>query len=345
MIEKLLKDLIKIPSISKKEKEIAGFVCDYLKYHELKPKISGNNIYCQIGKGKKSLLLNSHLDTVPPTGNWTLDPFKAKKLNGRIYGLGACDAKASLAAMIDAAISLNNLKEELDGNIIFAATCEEEDGNDGFEKLIKKINYDAVVIGEPTNLDNCIAEKGIVRLKIVATGKSAHAALGGINAIHNAVNDIKKLSNIKFKKIHGLLGFPSIQTTIINGGIKKNMIPDNCEFILDIRSTPTYTNSYLLDLIRKKTTSKIEIISNRILPKETDINEEIIQAAKKANQKAKISGFFATSDLAFANKPGIILGPGNPKQAHTENEFVEISQLKKASFIYQRIAKKFLSFN
>ncbi len=346
MVEQLLINLIEIPSVSGKEHEIANFVFEYLKKNKLKPKLFLNkdNVFLEIGNGKKTLVLNAHLDTVPPSSSWTIDPFKAKELNGKIYGLGSCDTKGNLAAMMEAIIDLNKSKERLNGKVIFTATGNEELGRpSGLERLIKKIYYDAVVIGEPTNLDICIAEKGFVGLKIISKGRAAHAALGSkkFSAIYKAVKDINILNNLKFKKRHKFLEFPSINVTMINGGIAKNMIPDLCEFILDIRSNPIYSNDYLLNLIKKKISSQIKMVSNRILPKETNIKEKIVQVAKKATPKSKISGFLAVSDFAFINKPGIILGAGNLKQAHGPNEFVDISQLEQVVRIYKNIIQNF----
>jgi len=351
MVEELLKKLIEIPSFSGEEKRIAEFVCNYLKNNGLKSKLLlGNNVYCEIGKGKKTLLLNSHLDTVPPSPSWTIDPFKAKEIKGRIYGLGVCDTKGSLAAMISAIINLNNSKEKLNGKVIFLATSNEEDGGEnnpsGLEILVrnKKINYDEIVIGEPTDLNICIAQRGLVRLKVLVEGRAGHVALGGgINAIHQAAAEIKRLIRLKLNKKHKLLGLPTIQVTLISGGIKANVIPDRCEFTVHIRTTPNYPNNYLINLIKKKIRSKIKIESNQFFPKETDINEQIVKAAQKASPSAKITGFLAASDFAFVDKPGIILGAGNLEQAHSANEFVEISQLKKAVEIYKKIIKNFFT--
>ena len=344
MIEKLLKNLIEISSISGQEKEIARFVFNYLKSRGLKPKLLlGNNVYCEIGKGKKTLLLNSHLDTVPPSPSWTINPYRAKERQGKIYGLGASDTKSSLAAMMEAIIDSRNLEKELKGKVIFAATDKEEGfGPSGMEKLAKRLKFDAIVIGEPTNLDICIAEKGLLGLKIISQGKAGHAASpGGINAIFKAAEDINRLKNLKLNRPHKLLGLPSIQVTMINGGIKPNIIPDRCEFTVDVRTTPIYPNNLLLNLIKKQIKSEIEIQTNRIFPKEVKIDERIVQVAKKSSPNSKLSGFFAVSDFAFTDKPGIILGPGNGKQAHTADEFVEISQVEKAKEIYKKIIQNY----
>lgn len=337
----LLKKMIEIPSISENEKEVTKFVFDYLKKNNFSPRIYKNNVYCTVGKKGRTLLLNSHLDTVPPT-SWTINPFKAKEINGRVYGLGSCDAKSSVAAMIDALVKLINSENELNGRIIFAATCCEEVGHKGLEKLIKKLpNFDATIIGEPTNLNICVAQKGLIYLKFLAKGKSAHASLQGENAIYKAIKDVETLRKMKFKKRHNLLGLPTVHVTMMNAGIKKNIIPDKCEFIADIRSTPIYPNNVLIKLIKRSMKSNIEILSNRIFPKEVDDKEKIVQVARLANKNAKITGFFGVSDFVFIDRPGIIMGPGNSKQAHTANEFVKISQLKKASIVYKKTIENF----
>jgi len=344
MVKNLLKKLIEIPSVSGEEQKIAKFVFDYLKNNGLKPKLlSGNNLYCEFGKGNKTLLLNSHLDTVPPSSSWTINPFKTKEKNGKIYGLGAADTKSSLAAMTEAIIYLKNSKKIPKGKIIFTATTEEEVGMKGMEKLVKKLpKFDAAIIGEPTSLNICIAQKGALCLKFIAKSKGGHAALGGENAIYKGIEDIKLLQKLKFKKRHSLLNRPSIQITIMNAGHKINVIPSKCEFLADIRSTPVYSNNYLINLIRKRVKSDVEILSNRLFPKETNVNEEIVQVAKSVNKFAKITGFPAMSEFNFINKPGIILGPGDFNQAHIADEFVRISQLEKATEIYQKIIENFL---
>jgi acetylornithine deacetylase len=341
--EQLLKSLVNIPSVSGNENEIADFVYDYLNENGLDAKRVENNVYCSVGKGK-TLLLNSHLDTVPPSKSWKSNPYKANEANGKIYGLGACDAKASIACMICTMTNLIKSEKELGGRVIFSAVCEEELESRGIKELIKKIpSFEAAVIGEPTNLDIAVAQKGIVRAKMLSKGKSAHASLRGVNAIHKAADDIEKIKGLVFKKKH-LLGYPSVQVTMINAGIGKNVIPDRCESILDIRTTPVYPNNYMINLIRKLVKSEIEIMSNRIFPKETNIKEGIVRAARLANKKARTTGFFAACDLAFIDKPGIILGPGSPNQAHSPDEFVEIRQLRKADIIYQNLIKNFFHF-
>lgn len=339
----LLKKLISIPSVSKNEFKISEFIFNFLKKNNLNPKIFGKNVYCSLGDGKEVLLLNSHTDTVPPANSWKTDPFQPVERNGRVYGLGACDAKVSLAAMLQSIINIKDKK--INGKVIFAATCEEETGGEGLEKLIQKLGkIDSAIIGEPTKLNICIAQRGLLILKLISKGKAAHAAYSekGINAIYNAFEDIRKIREIKFLKKHKLLGYPSIQVTMINAGVRENIIPDKCEFLLDIRSTPLYSHRELTNIIKKNIKSEVEIVSQRLIPKETSENEKIVKVAETICKKKGI-GSAGLSDWVFLNVPTIKIGPGDSSIAHTANEYVEISQLKKAEEIYKEIIKNYFS--
>lgn len=336
----LLKKLISIPSVSGSEEEIANFIFNFLEKNDLNPKIDGKNVYCILGSGEKTLLLNSHLDTVPAS-NWKINPFQPIEKNGKVFGLGACDAKASLTAMSQAMVNLKNKK--INGKVIFAATCEEETGGEGLEKLIPKLGkiYSAI-IGEPTQLNICIAQRGLLILKLISRGKQAHAAYPekGVNAIYNAYKDLEKIKKIKFSKKHKLLNLPTISVTGINAGVKSNVIPDKCEFLLDIRSTPLYSHKELINIIKKTVKAEVKVISERLAPKETAENSEIVEVVKKIC-KGKIIGSQTLSDWVFLNVPAIKLGPGNSLLSHTANEYVEISEVEKAVNIYKNIILKY----
>ncbi len=336
-VKELLANLVRIPSISGNEKKIGEFIFDYLSDVGLSPKIYKGNVYCPIGRGKKALLLTSHMDTVPVCPGWTKKPFKPEKARGRIYGLGANDAKGSLAAMIHAFTSLN--EAELSGKVLFAATIQEETSNIGIGQVMGRIpKVDAAIVGEPTNLDICTAMRGLLILKLVARGKSAHASrpTQGVNAIYSACEDMQRLLKLKFNKAHGLLGLPSMSVTLISGGTKNNVIPGECEFTVDMRSTPMYGNAKLLSLVKKTVKSEVIALSSRLKPKGAQLSEKIVLAAKKANPGAKTRGFHAICDLALINAPGIILGPGKSEKSHAADEYIEVAQAEKASQIYRK---------
>ncbi|MBU0585883.1 ArgE/DapE family deacylase [Candidatus Micrarchaeota archaeon] len=340
----LLKELVSKPSTSRDEKKISEFIYKYLTSKGLNPKKQGLNVYCEIGDGKKTLLLNSHMDTVPACNGWESDPFKALEKEDKVYGLGANDAKGSLAAMISAMVGLKNCK--LNGKVIFAASVEEEVSNSGIVELMDKIGkVDGAIIGEPTAGKICTAMRGMLILKFKAKGKSCHASRPeqGINAIYKAIEDVNKLKEMKFEESHPLVGKPTISVTMINAGTKNNIVPDQCEFTANIRTTPLIPNNEVLARIKKTVNSEIEIYSNRFYPKETDEKAGLIHAAKKAIPNAEIGGMLGTCDFAFVDAPGIIYGPGNPKQSHGANEFVKINEVEKAVENYKKIVLEFLA--
>ena len=342
--EKLLCSLVEIESISGNEIKIVHFLKDYFSKMGFTAKIDGRNLVCEVGKGNKTILLNSHLDTVPACPGWTFDPFKSQKIKGKIYGLGSNDAKGCVASMVDAFVSLE--EKNLGGRTIIALTCDEETGGQGLEYIIKKIRkIDAAIVGEPTNLDICIAQKGNMILKISSKGKSSHSSYpeNGVNAISNACGFIRAINGVKFNKKHEMLGLPTVAVTMIKGGIRTNVIPAECEFTLDIRSTPKYNHEELFKLVKNKLKGAVvKKHSTRLVPKETKKDESIVKIAKKL-LKSGLVGSSTMSDWAFLSCPAIKLGPGNSRMSHQANEHVEIKQLEKAAEAYKKILNGFLS--
>ncbi|MBU0586848.1 M20/M25/M40 family metallo-hydrolase, partial [Candidatus Micrarchaeota archaeon] len=166
----LLESLIRIPSLSRQERKVSVALCEHLASHGLEPKTYRNNVWVEIGEGKKPLLFVSHLDTVPASNEWETDPFSPIEKDGRLYGLGACDAKGSVASMAAAALMLAK-GGKLKGKVIFAAVCGEEIGGVGIRQLMKLIPKPmGVVVGEPTNLNIAIGMRGRTVVKMITTG-------------------------------------------------------------------------------------------------------------------------------------------------------------------------------
>ena len=343
--EQLAADLVRIKSLSGGEAEIAAFIASHLRAKGLSPKVDGRNVLCSVGKGKRSLLLNSHLDTVPPNSGWSMDPFAAKKAGGKLYGLGSNDAKGCVACMIDAFTSLDG--KTLKGKVILALTCDEETGGQGLETVLPKLGkLDGAIIGEPTGLGICNAQKGHLMLKVVAKGKSAHSSYPekGVNAIYKACEGIGVLRKMSFSRKHKALGLPTVAVTTISGGTKRNVIPSECEFIADIRSTPAYSHDELIRMVKKKLGKGMEVVvhSSRLVPKETSADEKIVKAAK-AVLGTSVRGSSTMSDMVFVDCPAIKLGPGNSHMSHQADEYIEISQLKKGVAAYKSIIERFLA--
>ncbi|MFQ6050894.1 MAG: M20 family metallopeptidase [Candidatus Hydrothermarchaeota archaeon] len=362
-----MKKLIEIPTENppgENYREIIQEIQSFLEPYEIKSEIvevnRKQNLIAKIEgiKEKPTLLLNGHVDVVPPGNGWETDPFQAVIKNKRVYGRGSSDMKGGLAAMISAMESIADSDIEIKGNLIFIASVDEEIGGmDGLGYLMKRnmVNADLCLVGEPTKLDIVTAEKGVLWIRIGVKGKSAHASLPekGINAIERASSIIKALSEIEYKKSHPLLGKPTINVGKIRGGTKVNVVPDYCEIEIDRRIIPGED----IEEVKK------EIIENlkgeecsieyflHAKPFEIEKDSEPVLRLKKiikdiTNKEPRIKGIFGFTDARFAYEKGItpiVFGPGSANQAHTANEYVEIEQVINAAKIYALFATDFLN--
>ncbi|MFQ5845921.1 MAG: M20/M25/M40 family metallo-hydrolase, partial [Planctomycetota bacterium] len=225
-VVELCRDLVRIPSVSGTEEECVALLRDRLR--DFDPRVSGRNLYAVRGTGSRTLLLNSHTDTVPPSDDWTLDPHAAAVRDGRIYGLGANDAKGPLAALV---VAFRTAEVPAGARLVLAATCEEETGGDGLGALRPELPpLEAALIGEPTGLEVCCAQRGMLRVRVTARGRRAHAARPwqGQNAIHQASRDIQALRRLELPAPHPLLGPATLEVTVISGGVKVNVVPPAC---------------------------------------------------------------------------------------------------------------------
>lgn len=361
-VKAIAKKLIQFKSVNPpgREKEIAEYIKVYLKRIGMKVQVIGSperpNIIARkrFSKGKK-ILLNGHMDVVPAYC-WKINPFKPSEKNGRIYGRGASDMKGGLACML---IALKNLiKNNLKGEIIFIASCDEEKISERGMKLIKKqdkacLKADLAIIGEPSNMKIVAAEKGIIRMKLLLKGKSAHGGYPemGINAISKAAKIISAIENLKFDyKPNLLLSKPSLNIGKIIGGEKINIVPQSCEIEFEVRYTPRMNASHIkrkitgeIEKIKKidkgKWSFKLKIIGH-VKPSESDL-----KLCKKLGKRLNLEviGANYATDARFMDCPFIILGPGEIEKMHTENESVKIENLIKCEKLYENIIIYFLN--
>jgi acetylornithine deacetylase len=250
-LETILERLVATPSVSGQEGPLADFVQGLLVERGIQVQREGHNLWFEVGPragGGPRLLVNSHLDTVPPCDGWSVGPWDAAWSDERLVGLGANDAKGCVASMLGAALELSNAPEVMGGTAVFAFTAEEETGGNGIATLLDKLGpLDAAVVGEPTGLQVCAAQRGMLILRCVAKGQSAHVAHAslGENAIHKAARDIARLELFRFEG-HPLLGASRPQVTQIKGGLARNQVPDSCEFFVDLRTTPNLDHEELV---------------------------------------------------------------------------------------------------
>ncbi|KAA3614785.1 MAG: M20/M25/M40 family metallo-hydrolase [Calditrichaeota bacterium] len=341
----LLKQLIEIPSLSGEENKTASHIADFLKKEGIESKRKLNNVWAynrNYDSAKKTILLNSHHDTVKPNSGWTYDPFKATVENGKLIGLGSCDAGASLVSLLAAFFYFYNQKN-LKYNLIFSATAEEETtGENSIRAVLPDLEpFDFAIVGEPTGMEMAIAEKGLIVLNCQANGVSGHAARGnGINAITKAIEDINWFTNYSFPKESKVLGPVRMSVTGINGGIQHNVIPDKCTFLVDIRSTDAYTNSEILEIIKKNISSDIVRASDNLNPTSVPENHILVETAKKLNVPRFASP--TMSDQAQINKPSVKMGAGLSERSHTADEFVYLSEIEDGVEKYIHLLEKIL---
>ncbi|MFK7846950.1 MAG: M20/M25/M40 family metallo-hydrolase [Rhodothermales bacterium] len=346
----LFKDLVRFPSLSHEEKDIADYVASYIGRQSLAAQRVDNNVYVALGSGENCLLLNSHLDVVPPSESHPYPPFDATEKDGCIWGRGTVDAKASGTAMLRALVELSEEGwQPAQGKLIVALTTCEEVGGDynGLQTLRAHLpTLSAALVGEPTELAPCIAQKGLLILKVNARGTSAHAARAhlGENAIYAAARDLLKLEHFSFEKTDPYLGKPTLAATTISGGKTRNMIPDLCTFYLDIRSTPAYSHEEIIALMSEYLESEVEVHSKRIVPAATKDDSLIVQACLKALPDKKPFGSPTTSDwIHLTDVPTVKIGPGPSQRSHTPHEHIEIDELLNGVVVYKRIIVEYFS--
>lgn len=341
----LLTLLVGTPSVSGEEGPLADLVQSLVAAQGFEVHRQGNNLWFTFGKpGGSRLLLNSHLDTVPPSAGWEGDPFTPVWHGPRLQGLGANDAKGCVAAILLAAFELS--KQPLKGEVVVALSAEEETGGQGIATILDQLGpLDGAVVGEPTGLRICAAQRGLLVLKCTARGQSGHVAhaqmLGAENAIHKAARDISRIAAMDFPA-HPLLGSQKAQVTQIQGGLRRNQVPDACEFFIDLRTGPDQDHDELAADFQRQLESEVTLHSKRYLPKGTDPAHPIVRAALQAAGKAGPVGSGTTSDWAFLGDiPAVKAGPGDTFRSHRPNEYLTLPELESGAAFYASLVPAF----
>ncbi len=347
----LLRELIRFPSLSHEETEIADFLFEFLHAFGVEVSRRDNNVFFSIGSGDDCLLLNSHVDIVPPSADHPYEPFEPVVSDGCVYGRGSVDAKSSVAAMITAGLELaQEGATPPGGRVVVALTACEELGRgyNGLEDLRPHLpRISAALIGEPTNLMPCTAQKGLLMLNAHAGGKSAHAARAhlGDNAILRAARDIGRIAELEFDRVDPLLGPAIVTVTTVAGGRATNVVPDRCSFSLDIRTTPAYTHEELVAIFRNLLESDIEVHSERLVPVSTAHDERIVRACVDAAD-AEPFGSPTMSDWIFVSDvPAVKIGPGTSDLSHTAQEHIEIGEVERAVHTYKNVIKTYFALS
>ena len=335
----LLKVLISTPSMSREEEAAANALQNYMERSGILTNRSGNNVWCvspQFSLDKPTLLLNSHIDTVKPVSGWQKQPFTPTEVNGKLYGLGSNDAGGSLVCLFQTFCRLT--RKEQPYNLIFLASCEEEvSGKNGIESVLPKLPPIALgIVGEPTEMQPAIAEKGLMVLDVTAHGKAGHAAREeGDNAIYHALTDIEWFRTYRFERVSPLLGPVKMSVTQINAGTQHNVIPDRCSFVVDIRSNELYTNEELFSLISQHVSSEVTARSFRLNSSHIDASHPVVRRAVDLGRPPY--GSPTLSDQSLMPFPSVKIGPGKSSRSHTANEYILIRELEEALDLYYEL--------
>ena len=342
----LLKQLIATPSFSKQEDNSSAIIKDFLGKNNVSTEQHLYNIWARnkhFDSTKPTILLNSHHDTVKPNKGYTLDPFSPIETDGKLFGLGSNDAGGCLVSLIATFLFFYE-KENLKYNFILAATAEEEiSGHSGIEALLPFLDkIDFGIVGEPTEMQMAVAEKGLMVLDCTVTGKAGHAAREeGDNAIYKAIKDIEWFSNFQFVKVSDLLGPVKMSVTVIETENKAhNVVPSQCKFVVDCRVNELYTFEEMLGVIKENVRCVVSPRSIRLRSTAIALTHPLVQAGLKLGKTSY--GSPTTSDKALMSFPTLKIGPGDSARSHTADEFIQINEIEEGIKIYIKLLENIL---
>ena len=342
----LLKELIATPSFSKEEDETAGILCRFIGEKGIQHSRVGNNVFAlnkYYDANKPSILLNSHHDTVKPNKGYSFDPFSPFEKDGKLFGLGSNDAGGCLVSLLATFLYFYE-REDLNHNVVFAASAEEEiSGVNGIELVLPYLGkIDCGIVGEPTQLEMAVAERGLMVIDCMAEGRSGHAARNeGENALYKAVDDINWLRSYKFEKISPLLGESRLTATVINTeNLQHNVVPSQCKYVIDVRVNELYSFEEILDALKNNLKSKFKPRTTRMKSTSILLDHPLVKAGISLGK-----GYYGsptTSDKALMPFATLKMGPGDSARSHTADEYIYIDEMREGIELYIQLLSSIL---
>lgn len=335
----LLKKLIATPSVSRNEKDAADIMEQTIRSYGFEPQREANNLWIidpHYDESRPTLLINAHIDTVKPVASWSRDPFSPDVEDGVLYGLGSNDCGGGLCSLLQIFRMLTEKPQNY--NLIYLASAEEEvSGKDGITRALPLLPHiDLAIVGEPTGMNPAVAEKGLMVLDVIAHGKSGHAARNeGVNAIYEALDDMRWIRDYKFEKVSEFLGPTKMTLTVVNAGTQHNVIPDKCTMLVDIRTNEFYDNEEVYEFIRQHLKSEVKAHSFRLKSSRIDPEHPLIRKCVAMGMKP--FGSPTLSDQALMHFPSFKLGPGESSRSHSANECIRISEIRDAIAKYETL--------
>ena len=305
-----------------------------------------------------ALALVGHTDTVPYDANWT-EALALTEKDGKLFGRGACDTKAFIAAALTAVESIDIAKLTKPFALIF--TADEEIGCLGAKRLAdaKPFNAKYAIVGEPTSLQPMRAGKGYCLAHVTVRGREAHSAYPhlGASAIFRAARLIEKIEAIAQELEEDLRAdfdppYTTINVGIINGGSAKNIIPGECRFTLEWRTIPGQPSDRVLNLMRVALEElkqadrdfDCDIFVDRADDSfETRADSELVEFLEQAANQSSGSVAFGTEapSMIALDAEAVVYGPGDIRVAHRTGEFVPIDQLAQCVHILSQAIERF----
>jgi acetylornithine deacetylase len=342
----LLKQLIATPSFSKEEQDTANIISSFFEQQGVQYQRVGNNIYAKnkhYNISKPTILLNSHHDTVLPNKGYTLNPFTPSEKEGKLFGLGSNDAGGCLVSLIATFLHFYH-QENTAYNIIFVASAEEEiSGVNGIELVLPKLGkIDFGIVGEPTQLEMAVAERGLMVIDCIAQGRAGHAAREeGENALYKAMEDINWIKNFKFEKVSDLLGECRLSVTVIETDNKQhNVVPGQCKFVMDARINELYNFDEVQEIFKVHLKSSFQPRSTRMKSTSIALDHPLVKAGIQLGK-----GYYGsptTSDKALMPFPTLKMGPGDSARSHTADEFIYLREIEEGINCYIQLIEQIL---
>ena len=357
------------------EDEAAAVAADILSSLDITPEIVRGeedrpSVVARLGGAPRpSLAWNGHLDTVPAGSpdTWSQPPFAGEVVDGKLIGRGACDMKGGIAAALASAAAIRRAGVELGGSLWFHLVADEElAGIHGTKVLWERgmLDQDAAIVGEPSELQLGLAERGGAWITATAYGAAAHGSQPerGVNAITSMARLLLRLEEALPDLRHPLIGGPTVNAALIEGGSAPNVVPDRCAIQIDRRTIPGETDPAQVIAPFERLAEEIgrehpEVRITFELHEWCDAAEgrpddpivrltrEAVAAEADGGPPAAV-GFSGITDARYylneARIPTVILGPGSLTVAHTADEWVEVDELVRAARAYARVFVAFL---
>lgn len=375
-LTELLKALVEIPSPNPPgdNRPVSAFVADWLKEVGAKvlvlappEKLMAESVVATIGTGSPVVMLHAHTDTVPvgetEAAAWSRDPFTAVERDGRVYGKGSVDDKGPLAAMM---IAFKKLAQSgHSGTLVLVAAAEEEVGGQLGTKWLAEAGHlpqcDFIIVGEQTFNRVATAHKGVMRATVRASGHSVHATnpdrgVNAINAMARVILALEAYHHELSLRLHPLVGVPTCNIGVIQGGATANAVADQCMVRLDRRMIPGERP----EEVQRELQAVVESVS--VAPATVEVGEFLYSSWFESKLQTPLGksflecssqitgtppepiGYLPGSDakhlMGLVRGDMVIFGPGSYEVAHAFDEYVEIAELEQCEVVISRFLEQ-----